>query len=97
MIDTVHRAFKIQRLTSLVYHLAFPLELLLQEFVAILFLALQGPVKNVENQDSHFAHALLINFRDKINFIGCSGLKMQVDVTYLYCLPLDWRYWQTKN
>ena len=68
MIDTVHKALKIQRLTSLVYHLAFPLELLLQEFVAILFLALQGPVKNVENQDSHFAHALLINFRDKINF-----------------------------
>ena len=38
------------RLTSLVYHLAFHLELLFEESVAILLLGLQAPVKKVKTK-----------------------------------------------
>lgn len=48
LTGTGHKTCKMQRLTSLVYHLAFPLELLFAEFVAILFLGLQDSVKKVK-------------------------------------------------
>ena len=57
-----------QRLTSLVYHRAFPLELLFGEFVAILFLGSQAAVKKVKTKTVVFAQTALVNFRDKINF-----------------------------
>lgn len=45
-----HTTFEMHRLTSWVYHLAFHLALLFGEFVAVLFLGLQAPVKKVKTK-----------------------------------------------